>query len=100
MVHANEIIIEGSHATGWQFMNTDRIPFQPYQELDGPHEWTDIREINESNGIYIDERTAVTRWCGEPMDYDLAVFALGTRIHYYQDHPEAFQRKRPDEQPL
>jgi hypothetical protein len=26
--------------------------------------------------IHIDPSTAVTRWCGEPMDYDLAVFAL------------------------
>ena len=28
----------------------------------------------------------------------MAVFALGTRIHYYRDHPEAFQRKRSDAQ--
>jgi hypothetical protein len=96
MVHTNEIIIEGSHSEGWQFMNGERVAFQRYQAPGHPHDWTGIHEINESNGIYIDEKTAVTRWCGERMDYDLAVFALGTRIHYYQDHPDAFQRERSD----
>jgi hypothetical protein len=94
MVHTNEIIIEGSHAAGWEFMNGERVPFQRYQGPSNPHDWTGIHQVNESNGIYIDERTAVTRWCGERMDYDLAVFALGTRIKYYRSHPEAFQRKR------
>jgi hypothetical protein len=100
MVHTNEIIIEGSHSEGWRFMNRERVPFQPYQVPANPHDWTDIHEINESNGVYIDERTAVTRWCGERMDYDFAVFALGTRINYYRSHPEAFQRERFDEERL
>ncbi len=96
MVHSNEIIIEGSHSEGWQFMNTDRVPFRCYPAPGNPHDWTGIRQVNESNGIYIDEKTAVTRWRGEPMDYDFAVFALSTRINYYRDHPEAFPRERFD----
>jgi Domain of unknown function (DUF222)/HNH endonuclease len=100
MVHNNEIIIEGSHSDGWRFMNLDRVPFQgPYCQRSEPHEWRNIHEINEANGIYIDKKTAVTRWCGEIMDYDLAVFMLGTRVNYYQEHPDAFPRERFDEQP-
>ena len=30
----------------------------------------------QRNGIQIDARTAVTRWCGEPMDYGMAVGGL------------------------
>jgi hypothetical protein len=98
-VHNNEIIIEGSHSDGWRFMNPDRVPFQSaYRERSEPYEWTDIHEINEANGIYIDKQTAVTRWCGEIMDYDLAVFMLGTRVNYYRAHPEAFPRERFDEE--
>jgi hypothetical protein len=82
MVHAQEIIIEGNHADGWQFMSVDRVPFNaPRPDTARAHEWDDICEMNADNGIHIDEQTAVTRWRGEIMDYDLAVFAIGTMVN-------------------
>jgi hypothetical protein len=62
-----------------------------------------IAEFNQqcaANGIQIDRQTAVTRCCGEIMDYDLAVFARGTRVDDYRSHPETFPRKRFDEEPM
>ena len=36
----------------------------------------EILSVNEQNGIYIDSQTAVTRWRGEKMDYDMALCCL------------------------
>jgi hypothetical protein len=97
MVHTNEIIIEGSHSAGWQFMNAERVPFRgPCPEDSGDHYWNDICEVNEANGIYIDHKTAVTRWCGERMDYDLAVYALGTRVKYFRRQAESVSAETSD----
>src|SRR5690606_13191661 len=38
--------------------------------------WQALTEENESRGIQINQRTAATRWAGEPMDYGLAVEVL------------------------
>jgi hypothetical protein len=35
--------------------------------------------VHESQGIYITPKTAVTRWAGERMDYDHALFVLFSR---------------------
>jgi hypothetical protein len=97
MVHTNEIIIEGSHSAGWQFMNAERVPFRgPCHEDGGDHDWNDICEVNEANGICIDHKTAVTRWCGERMDYDLAVYALGTRVKYFRRQAENVSAETSD----
>lgn len=38
--------------------------------------WQAVMEENAAHGIHINERTAVARWAGEPMDYGLAVEVL------------------------
>lgn len=39
-------------------------------------EWQDIAARNANSGINITERTAVTRWAGESMDYSIGVQVL------------------------
>ena len=36
--------------------------------------------VHEAQGVYIDARTATTRWAGERMDYDLAIFGLFSSV--------------------
>jgi hypothetical protein len=38
--------------------------------------WTEVAEQNRRNDLRIDKATAVTRWCGETMDYSLGVESL------------------------
>jgi hypothetical protein len=39
-------------------------------------DWTQIPIAHERAQIHIDERTAANKWCGESMDYGLAVQVL------------------------
>ena len=50
------------------------IVIRPFREADTPI----IRDLTVDGfqGVYIDEKTAATRWAGERMDYDLAIFGL------------------------
>jgi hypothetical protein len=38
--------------------------------------WTEVAEQNRRSDLRIDKTTAVTRWCGETMDYSLGVESL------------------------
>jgi Domain of unknown function (DUF222) len=60
-----------------EFLNNEGRPYQgTYREVAPAHDWKEIQSVNEARGIYTDSRTAVTRWTGERMDYDLALFCL------------------------
>jgi hypothetical protein len=77
MVHRGEITIKKSADGGWQFFNQEGRPYhQCYRNEPQAFQWDDILGVNEANGIDIDSRTAATRWLGERMDYDLALFCL------------------------
>ncbi len=39
-------------------------------------DWTQLSRRQAAEGVYVDSSTAVTRWRGERMDYDIAVGAL------------------------
>lgn len=39
-------------------------------------DWTQLPAIHQQHGIYIDKKTAATRWCGESMDFGLAIEVL------------------------
>jgi hypothetical protein len=41
-----------------------------------PFDWADIPKQHREQGVDIDQRTAVTRWCGESMDYGLGIQVL------------------------
>jgi hypothetical protein len=38
--------------------------------------WTEVAEQNRRSALRIDKTTAVTKWCGETMDYSLGVESL------------------------
>jgi hypothetical protein len=77
MVHKGEITIKKSADGGWQFFNQEGRPYHNgYRKEPQAFQWDDILCVNEANGIYIGPRTAATRWLGERMDYDLALFCL------------------------
>jgi Domain of unknown function (DUF222)/HNH endonuclease len=77
MVHRGEIVIRACEAGGWQFLSADGREYRgAYSENRPSCEWHALHEVHEAQGIYIDARTAATRWAGERMDYDLAIFAL------------------------
>ena len=77
MVHRGEIVIKASADGGWEFLNQEGRPYGSGYRKDQPaHEWSELLAVNEANGIHIDSRTAVTRWLGERMDYDMALFCL------------------------
>jgi hypothetical protein len=77
MVHKGEIVIKEFANGGWQFLNAEGRPYHNQPRTNSPiYDGDEIYGVNEQNGIYIDSQTAVTRWRGEKMDYDMALFCL------------------------
>jgi hypothetical protein len=73
MVHKGEIVIKTLENGQWEFLNAEGRPYHNQPRKNPPaHDWNEIHSVNEENGIYIDSQTAVTRWRGEKMDYDMA----------------------------
>ena len=77
MVHKGEIVIRELASGGWEFLNGEGRPYhnQP-RKNPANYDWDEILSVNEQNGIYIHSQTAVTRWRGEKMDYDMALCCL------------------------
>lgn len=89
MVHRGEIVIEAGANGGWEFFNAEGNPYHNgYCKDSRAHDWNDILRVNEENGIHVDSRTAATRWLGERMDYEMALFCLFNR----RDRPRRRQR--------
>jgi hypothetical protein len=86
MVHKGEIVIEPREDGGWRFLSQDGRPYQEayredaYRENSPPCEWSALHTVHDARGIYIDAGTATTRWTGERMDYDLAIFGLFSSV--------------------
>ena len=77
MVHKGEIVIKTQENGGWEFLNAEGHPYHNRRPKNPPvYDWNEIHCVHEENGIYIDAQTAVTRWRGEKMDYDMALFCL------------------------
>ena len=76
-VHEGGIQIERRAEGGWRFVKPDGREFETLPlELPQSYAWSDLERANRAQGIVIDSDTAVTRWRGERMDYDLAVSGL------------------------
>jgi Domain of unknown function (DUF222)/HNH endonuclease len=82
MVHNGEIVIKGCAGGEWIFFNQEGRPYKDgSQELPRPaYVWNEICGVHEAERIYIDSRTAVTRWLGERMDYDMALTCLFAKV--------------------
>jgi Domain of unknown function (DUF222)/HNH endonuclease len=80
MVHRGEIVIQANEDGTWLFSSEDGRPYKGGAVADtAPRDWTSLRSAHRSQGIDIAPNTAVTRWLGERMDYDFALFALFSR---------------------
>jgi hypothetical protein len=48
-------------------------------------DWSELPRTNGNQGIHINSKTAVTRWCGETMDYGLGVQVLLQQHYKHKD---------------
>jgi hypothetical protein len=77
MVHSGEIMIEATAEGGWRFLNQAGCPYKGAYRQDAPAYTPDaLRSVHDAQNLRIAPKTAATRWAGERMDYDLALFAL------------------------
>jgi hypothetical protein len=80
MVHRGEIVIKAGENGAWLFLSDDGRPYNGGHRQNAPaYEWTALPSVHESRGIYITANTAVTRWLGERMDYDMALTGFFSR---------------------
>lgn len=77
LVHEGQIEVESVPGGDWRFSKSDGQEFHPMHpdtriEYDG----SELQAAHRAQGLSITADTAATRWRGEQMDYDLAVFLL------------------------
>jgi uncharacterized protein DUF222/HNH endonuclease len=80
LVHEGEIHVESRPNGGWRFSTPGGKEFHPENadaEID--YDGTEIEEAHRARGLSISDDTAATRWRGERMDYDLAIWVLCDR---------------------
>jgi hypothetical protein len=92
LVHEGEIQVKPRSAGGWRFSKPDGQEFHPV-DADALIEYagTEIETDHRARGLSITANTAATRWRGERMDYDLAIFLLCDKAE--RETPE---RETPD----
>lgn len=89
MVHKGEIVIKTCENGAWEFFDGQGRPYHNGRPKDPPaHEWNEILRVHEEKGIYIEPGTAATRWCGERMDYDLALICLFNQRDRHRERQE------------
>jgi hypothetical protein len=83
LVHEGEILIETPPGGGWRFVHPDGRHFEVIRrtraasyERSEPYEANGLERTHATLGMHIDRHTAVTRWRGERMDYELGVWVL------------------------
>ncbi len=77
LVHEGGICVETLPDGGWRFSSPDGRAYEsPGQGQNAWHAWSDLQHTHAQRGIHIDADTAATRWCGERMDYGLAIQML------------------------
>jgi Domain of unknown function (DUF222)/HNH endonuclease len=77
LVHEGGIILDTRSGGGWRFRRPDGREFDTVHPVSPPpYEWTALSDTHAASELHIDADTAATRWTGERMDYDLAVWVL------------------------
>jgi len=80
LVHEGEIHVESRSNGGWRFSTPGGKEFHPKNaDAEIEYEGTEIEETHRARGLSITDDTAATRWRGERMDYDLAIWVLCDR---------------------
>ena len=77
LVHEGQIEVASASGGAWRFSKPDGQEFHPMHP-DAPIEYDggELEAAHRAQGLSITADTAATRWRGEQMDYDLAVFLL------------------------
>jgi hypothetical protein len=77
-VHEGKVVIQGLDDGALRFVRPDGESFDSVApEHTRPlSDWQQLPAVHDQHGIRIDKSTATTRWCGEKMDYGLAIEVL------------------------
>jgi hypothetical protein len=76
-VHDENVTVRAQPDGHWLFLKPDGTAFDDVRSTKtADYAWTDLLDAHDEQGIYIDSDTAATRWCGERMDYGLAIQGL------------------------
>ncbi len=76
LVHEGSVAVEALEGGGWRFLRPDGREYQSIRHNPSTHEWSELHAAHAERGLRIDSDTAVTRWRGERMDYELGVWVL------------------------
>jgi len=76
LVHEGGVMVEAMAGGGWRFRRPDGCEYQTIRGDVSQHDGSELQEAHEARGLHIDAETAVTRWRGERMDYELSVWML------------------------
>jgi hypothetical protein len=86
LLHEGEIRVKARSEGGWQFSTPDGKEFQPvHADATIEYEGTELETEHRAQNLSITATTAATRWRGERMDYDLAVFLLCDKAERERD---------------
>ncbi len=101
LVHEGGIHVESRSNGGWRFSKPDGKEFHPDNtdaviECEG----TEIEQAHHARGLSITADTAATRWRGERMDYDLAIWVLCDRAQRERDATADVSAETPRPPPL
>jgi hypothetical protein len=77
-VHEGRVLIQSLDEGALRFLRPDG---QSFDSVAPDHtrpicDWQQLPTVHDPQGIRIDQNTATTRWCGEKMDYGLAIEVL------------------------
>jgi len=77
MVHEGGIVVRTQSNGDFSFLRPDGREYDsPDTEPTRFYHWNYLSTMHADEGLDVDSTTAVTRWQGERMDYDLAIFGL------------------------
>ena len=77
MVHEGGIVVRTQSNGDFSFLRPDGREYDsPDTEPTHFYNWNYLPTMHADEGLDVDSTTAVTRWQGERMDYDLAILGL------------------------
>jgi hypothetical protein len=88
-VHESGFGVEILDDGALRFVQPDGQSLSESGERHVPVHWQQLTEQNHALGLDIDTGTGITRWGGEPMDYDIAIDCMMRRDGLWPPHVSA-----------